>query len=98
MMGPVALLLLCHFGCSFYNTLDKCHILKCCTFYINSVLNIKKFILTFILYFSGTLQVPPLCTNKTAQLPKGEIWMLGFDDCSHFTAEQNVTTHVDLPL
>lgn len=55
-------------------------------------------LLTFVLCFLGTLQVPPLCANKAAKLPKGEVWVLGFDDRPHLTAEQNVATHVDLPL
>lgn len=54
--------------------------------------------LTFILCFLGALQVPPLCTDEAAQLSKGEVGVLGFDDRSHLAAEQDVATHVDFPL
>lgn len=33
-----------------------------------------------------------------AEFPEGEVWVLGLDDRSHLTAEQDVATHVDLPL
>ncbi|TNN85627.1 hypothetical protein EYF80_004260 [Liparis tanakae] len=34
--------------------------------------------------------VSPLSANEAAQLPEGEVWVLGFDDCSHLTAEQDM--------
>lgn len=59
----------------------------------------KQWILfTFIFCFLGTLQVSPLSANEAAQLPEGEVRVLGFDDRSHLTAEQDVAAHVDLPL
>lgn len=55
-------------------------------------------LLTFILRFLGSLKVPPLCTYEPTQLPEGEVWVSSFDHCSHFTAEQDIATHVHLPL
>ncbi|KAG7244660.1 hypothetical protein INR49_029679 [Caranx melampygus] len=46
----------------------------------------------------GEEAVPPLGANESTQLPKGEVWVSSFDDCSHFTAEQDVAAHVDLSL
>lgn len=54
--------------------------------------------LTFVLCFPGALEVPPLCAHQAAQLAEGEVRVLGFDDCSHLAAEQDVAAHVDLPL
>lgn len=61
-------------------------------------LELREALLTFIFCFLRALQVPPLCANEAAQLPKGEVRVLGFDDRSHLTAEQDVAAHVDLPL
>lgn len=54
--------------------------------------------LTFVLRFLGSLEVPPLCAHEPTQLTEGVVWVSGFDYCSHFTAEQDVATHVHLPL
>lgn len=35
---------------------------------------------TFILYFLGSLQVPPLGAHQTAELPEGEVRVAGLDD------------------
>lgn len=59
---------------------------------------IKQVPPTFIICFPGTLEVPPLCADEAAKLPEGEVWVPGFDDRPHLTAEQDVATHVDLPL
>lgn len=61
-------------------------------------LEFKKSTPTFIFCFPGALEVPPLRANEAAQLPKGKVGVLGFDDCSHLAAEQDVAAHVDLPL
>lgn len=55
-------------------------------------------ILTFIVSFLGGLKVPPLGAHQATQLPEGEVWVSSFDDGPHLTAEQDVATHVDLPL
>ena len=73
--------------------------------YVLTSLHIKELLhpitsspLTFILCFLGSLEVPPLGAHQSTQFPKGEIWVSSLDDCPHFTAEQDVATHVDLPL
>lgn len=64
----------------------------------DQIQEVMKLLLTFILCFPGALQVPPLSADQAAQLPEGEVWVLGFDDGSHLTAEQDVAAHVDLTL
>lgn len=65
---------------------------------ISFVKNSKLWLFTFILSFLSGLKVPPLCAHQSAEFSKGEVRVLGLDDSSHFTAEENVPTHVDLPL
>lgn len=61
-------------------------------------LALSEALLTFVFCLLRAFQVSPLCANEAAQLPKREVRVLGFDDCSHLAAEQDVATHVDLPL
>lgn len=55
-------------------------------------------VLAFILRFLVSLQIPPLGANETAELPEGEVGVPSLDDGPHLAAEQDVSTHVDLPL
>lgn len=54
--------------------------------------------LTLVFCFLGAFKVSPLCADETAQLTEGEVWVLGFDNCTHLAAEQDVAAHVDLTL
>lgn len=62
------------------------------------VINSKTQHFTFVLSFFSGLKVPPLCAHQSTEFSKGEVRVLGLDDGSHFTAEEDVATHVDLPL
>lgn len=53
---------------------------------------------TFVLRFLSGLEVPPLCAHQSTEFSKREVRVLGLDDSSHFTAEEDVPAHVDLPL
>lgn len=65
---------------------------------ISFMINSKIQHFTFILSFLSGLKVPPLSAHQSTEFSKGEVRVLGLDDGSHFTAEEDVATHVDLPL
>lgn len=99
MLGPLTLLLLSHFSCSLCSTEKRNvgHQLFSGGLSISRP-RFQDVRLTFVFCLPGALEVPPLGADEAAQLAEGEVWVLGFDDCSHLTAEQDVAAHVDLPL
>lgn len=75
-----------------------CAFLENTPFFLESGDSCAWSLFTFIFCFLGCLKVSPLCPHQSAELPERVVWVLGFNHSSHFTAEQNVATHVDFPF
>lgn len=95
MMRPLAVLLLGHLSCSLCGRDEG---FRLPDFQKVGVSLAWKSTLTFVFSFLGALKVPPLGSDEAAQLAKGEVGVLGFDDCSHLAAEEDVAAHVDFAL
>lgn len=96
MMRPLAVLLLGHLSCSLCSRGDQEFSRP--AFQKARAPLAWKWRLTFVFGLPGALKVPPLGSDEAAQLAEGEVGVLGFDDGSHFAAEEDVAAHVDLAL